>query len=235
LGPWRSPEANRFARSWPKASEGGLISDRWICFDVGETLIDETRVWSTWADLLGIPRFTFMAAFGAVIANDQDHRDVFGVFGFQDWQSLQPEFESRFGGFRSEDLYPDVLPALGELREAGYRIAVLANQPAERAAELRAIGIRADVMAMSDELGVHKPSPAFFDRALELMAAEPSQVAYVGDRLDNDVRPSSAAGMRAVWLMRGPWARLTRDSPPPGIRAFGTLNELAENVRYIWE
>lgn len=208
---------------------------RWVCFDVGETLIDETRVWSTWADLLGLPRFTFMAGLGAVIANDQDHRDVFDVFGFQDWQSLQPEFERRFGGFRSEDLYPDVLPALTTLREAGYRIAILANQPAQRTSELRGIGVDPDLMAMSDEMGVSKPSAEFFERALELMRAEPSQVAYVGDRLDNDVRPSLAAGMRAVWLHRGPWASLTRDTPPDGIHAFVTLADLAANAGYIWE
>ena len=34
---------------------------------------------------------------------------------------------------------------------------------------------------------------------------DPGDVAYVGDRVDNDVVPSSAAGMRAVWLRRGPW------------------------------
>jgi HAD superfamily hydrolase (TIGR01662 family) len=208
---------------------------RWVCFDVGETLIDETRVWSTWADILRIPRFTFMAAFGAVIANAQDHRDVFGVFGVQDWQSLEPQFQSAFGGFRSEDLYPDVVSALATLRDAGYRIAIIGNQPARRNAELRALGVEADLIAMSDELMVYKPSPEFFDRALELMAAAPSEVAYVGDRLDNDVHPSSAAGMHAVWLMRGPWARVTRDNPPPGTRAFGTLTELAANVEHIWE
>ncbi len=43
-------------------------SHRWVCLDVGETLIDETRVWSTWADVLGVPRLTFMAALGAAIA-----------------------------------------------------------------------------------------------------------------------------------------------------------------------
>ena len=41
---------------------------RWVVFDVGETLVDETRVWSTWADVVGIPRLTFMAVLGAVIA-----------------------------------------------------------------------------------------------------------------------------------------------------------------------
>ena len=42
------------------------MSERWVCLDVGETLIDETRVWSTWADELGIPRLTFLAALGDV-------------------------------------------------------------------------------------------------------------------------------------------------------------------------
>jgi len=207
---------------------------RWVCLDVGETLIDETRVWSTWADILGIPRFTFMAALGAVIANEQDHRDVFSVFGVGDWQSLEPEFQARFEGFRSEDLYPDVVPAFGMLRDAGLRIAIIGNQPARRTAELRAIGVEADLITMSDELRVHKPSPEFFDRALELMAAEPSQVAYVGDRLDNDVRPSKAAGMRPVWLKRGPWAILQDDAPPGGTLVVSSLAELAERIDEAW-
>jgi hypothetical protein len=39
-----------------------------IVFDVGETLIDESREYGTWADWLGVPRHTFSAVFGAVIA-----------------------------------------------------------------------------------------------------------------------------------------------------------------------
>lgn len=35
-----------------------------VVFDVGETLIDETRQWGEWADWLGVPRFTFLAALG---------------------------------------------------------------------------------------------------------------------------------------------------------------------------
>ncbi|MGH9006167.1 MAG: HAD family hydrolase, partial [Acidimicrobiales bacterium] len=34
------------------------------------------------------------------------------------------------------------------------------------------------------------------------------QVAYVGDRLDNDVLPAKAAGMFAVFIRRGPWGHL---------------------------
>jgi hypothetical protein len=39
-----------------------------VWFDVGEVLIDETHEYGTWADWLGIPRHTFSAMFGAVIA-----------------------------------------------------------------------------------------------------------------------------------------------------------------------
>lgn len=207
------------------------MSDRWVCLDVGETLVDETRVWSTWADVLGVTRFTLMAVLGAVISNGEDHQNVFDRVGRTDWRDRRSEFETRYGGFRSDDLYQDALPALDALRDAGYRISILANQPAERTEELIALGVRADVIAMSDELGVHKPSPEFYARALELMDAEPTDVAYVGDRLDNDVLPASAAGMRAVWLLRGPWALLTKAVPPEGTIVVKSLTELAEALR----
>ena len=62
---------------------------------------------------------------------------------------------------------------------------------------------------MSDAMGVGKPDRAFFDRTLELIGSpDPGFVAYVGDRVDNDVLPAVAAGMRAVWLRRGPWGLL---------------------------
>ena len=61
------------------------MRERWVCLDVGETLIDETRIWSIWADELGVPRLTLMAALGAVIARGGEHRDVFPIFGAEDW------------------------------------------------------------------------------------------------------------------------------------------------------
>lgn len=213
-----------------------MSSDRWVCLDVGETLIDETRVWGTWADLLGVPRLTFFAALGAVIERGGDYRDVFGIFRADDWRTRLDEVESRFGGFQSIDLYPDALRALAALHDAGYRIAVVANQPERREAELRRIGIEAEVMAMSDAMGAWKPDPAFFRHALELMGSpSPGSVAYVGDRIDNDVLPSIAAGLRAVWLRRGPWGAigtLTPDITPALV--VDTLDELVHRIDEAW-
>ena len=53
---------------------------RAVVFDVGETLVDETRVWGQWADWLGVPRLTFFAALGAIIERGGSHREVFELF-----------------------------------------------------------------------------------------------------------------------------------------------------------
>jgi FMN hydrolase / 5-amino-6-(5-phospho-D-ribitylamino)uracil phosphatase len=207
---------------------------RWVCLDVGETLIDETRVWSVWAEALGIPAMTFLAAFGAVVDRGLDHAEVFDLVGAPDWRLHAAEIERRYGGFQAQDLYPDALPAMDALRADGYRLAVVANQPAVRDRQLRAIGVAPDVMAMSESMGVAKPDPAFFSRALELMGGpSPADVAYVGDRPDNDVRPASAAGMRAVWLRRGPWGVISSEAPEAHL-VVRSLHELVERIDEVW-
>ncbi len=209
-------------------------SGRWVCLDVGETLIDETRIWSVWAEVLGIPALTFMAALGAAIERGSDHVAVFELLGVPDWRTYHDEAERRYGGFRAADLYPDGLPALSALTEAGYRVAVIANQPAIREGQLRAIGVAPEVMAMSEAMGVAKPDPAFFAHALELMGSpDPGAVAYVGDRSDNDVRPAAAAGMRAVWLRRGPWG-VSGPGCPEAHLVVGSLTELVDRIAEAW-
>jgi FMN phosphatase YigB (HAD superfamily) len=63
-----------------------------------------------------------------------------------------------------------------------------------------------------------------------LGSPDPTAVAYVGDRLDNDVRPAAAAGLRAVWLRRGPWAALTTDEPTDADLVVDSLTELVERI-----
>lgn len=209
---------------------------RWVCLDVGETLVDETRIWSLWADELEVPRLTFLAALGAVIARGGEHRDVFPIFGAHDWERRLPSVEAAYGGFTGQDLYPDALRSLDALRRAGYRLAVVANQPAAREGELRRVGVDVEVMAMSDAMGVAKPEPAFFARTLELMGSpDPAAVAYVGDRVDNDVLPSAAAGMRAVWVRRGPWGVIQAlpDGSTPAL-VVRSLDELVQRIGEAW-
>ena len=215
------------------------MAARWVVLDVGETLIDETRVFRTWAQVLGLPELTVMGVLGGSIRKAErpgDWRGFFETLRRPDWRDQQPDFEDRYGAFRADDLYPDALRSIRALKAGGYRIAITANQPARRHAELEALGIRVDAMGMSDAMGVFKPDRAFFDRTLELIGSpDPASVAYVGDRVDNDVLPALEAGMRAVWLRRGPWGLLHRlpEGTTP-VLVVDSLDELVERIGEAW-
>jgi HAD superfamily hydrolase (TIGR01549 family) len=212
----------------------GRVGSRWVILDVGETLIDETRIWSAWADELGISRMTLMAAFGAIVVRGQQYADISTYFPMDDWNAHHTAVDRAVGGFRPDDLYPDVLPALAALRER-FQLAIIGNQPPQRSAQLRALGVDASVMAMSDEMGVAKPDSGFFREALRRIGdPDPSSVAYVGDRIDNDVMPSSDAGMRAVWLRRGPWGVIPTEIPAEADLVVDSLVELVERIDEAW-
>lgn len=206
---------------------------RWICLDVGECLVDESRAWAVWADVLGVSRFTLAAIVGAAIALGEPLAEfVTAAIDRPGWDGTREVFEKAYGGLRREDLYPDVLPALARLRAEGFSLAVIGNQPAVRHDQLLALGIDVDVLAMSEALGAAKPDPEFFSRALDLMdcRSDPGRVVYVGDRVDNDVLPALDCGMGAVWLRRGPWGALqrlpARAAAVPQARALTELADL---------
>ena len=200
---------------------------RLVVFDVGETLIDETRLWGEWADWLGITRLTFFAALGAVIAAKRHHRQVFellrpGIDLARERQARQAQ--GRLTRIEERDLYPDVVPTLARLRKAGYAIGLAGNQPIEFETEIRALGLAVDLVASSACWGVEKPDPAFFRRLVVESGVEPGEIAYVGDRLDNDVLPAVAMGMTGVFLRRGPWGAIHATWPEVAHAHFRLAN-----------
>lgn len=201
---------------------------RTIVFDIGEVLVDETRVWSIWADLLGVSPLTFASVLGAAIAQGEDHHVVFPHLAPNvDWEHFVDEHERRLGGLQEQDLYPDVRPCLAELRSLGFEVALAGNQPALRSAQLRALDLPTDVLVTSEELGAEKPAIGFFEAVMRLIEApEPADVLYVGDRIDNDVAPAAAFGMRTCWLRRGPWGHL--QDPPDDLEIDLVLEGLGE-------
>lgn len=188
-----------------------------VVFDIGEVLIDESRVWAIWADILGVSPFTFAAVMGAAIVQGEDHRSVFGHIAPNiEWEEFEEEHERRYGGFRPDDLYSDAAPCLLELKELGFRVAVAGNQPARRRQQLLDLDLPHDAVATSDDLGASKPDRAFFDAVMAMVdASDPAEVLYVGDRIDNDILPAAVYGMRTCWLRRGPWGQL-QDLPMEG-------------------
>ncbi|GAA2412098.1 hypothetical protein GCM10010404_82540 [Nonomuraea africana] len=190
-----------------------------MVFDVGETLIDETRIWTRWADRLGVTRLTFMGVLGGMAALDRSHRDAFEIVRpgldveaeIEAWARDEPE--SLRNHFDADDLYPDVREALAGLRAAGVQVVIAGNQPTRAYDALVAMDLPVDSIHTSDGWGVAKPAPAFFAKVAAVVGREPGEILYVGDRFDNDVRPAARAGMRTALLRRGPWGYLHADRP----------------------
>lgn len=192
---------------------------RGVVFDVGETLVDETRAWTTQAERAGVTPFTLMGLLGPLIARDEDHRRVWDLLGVE--RPAEPPLIERV------DLYPDALACLRAARHAGLSIGIAGNQPAGVEAQMREAGFNADFMASSAAWGVTKPSAEFFSRIVEAAQLDAGKILYVGDRLDNDVLPARKAGMRTAFVRRGPWGYLHAQRPEVE-RADMRIESLAE-------
>jgi HAD superfamily hydrolase (TIGR01509 family) len=189
------------------------VAVKGVVFDVGETLVDETGMWERAADVAGVPRFTLMGIVGGLAARGEHHARVWELVGVERPPST----------WAAADFYDDALPCLERLRSRGLTVGAVGNTPAEAEELLRR---HVDFVGSSARWGVEKPDAAFFARVTREAGHAAGEIAYVGDRVDNDVLPALAAGMVAVHLRRGPWG-LLHDSPEGALRV-GSLERLPE-------
>lgn len=202
-----------------------------VVFDVGETLLDDTREFAAWADWIGIPRHTFSAVLGAVTAAGRDNAETFQYFrpGF-DLAAERARREAAGAGeqITDADLYPDVRPALTELRARGLWLGVAGNQTVRAAQLLRTLALPVDAVATSGEWGVAKPDPRFFDSVVEMAPGGREDILYVGDHRDGDIVPAHKAGLHTALIRRGPWGHLWADDPVVTETANWVIDSLAE-------
>ncbi|MGW2654177.1 HAD family hydrolase [Streptomyces sp. NPDC001478] len=187
-----------------------------IVFDIGETLVRDDRYWASWADWLGVPPHTLSALVGASVVRGGDGADALGLLrpGMDVAEAARARAAAGRGEYLDEsDLYPDVRPALAELRSLGVRVVVAGNGTARAGDLLRALDLPADLVVTSEEWGVAKPDPEFFARVLEVSGAAPSATLYVGDHPADDLFPARSCGLLAAHLRRGPYGHWWAEHP----------------------
>jgi len=129
--------------------------------------------------------------------------------------------------FAERDLHPDALPCFAALRERGLRLGAAGNMYAHHEDFLRP---HVDFVGSSERWGVEKPDAGFFAHVVEAAGTPAREILYVGDRVDKDVLPALAAGLRAVRIRRGAHAEV--DSPA-GTVTIGSLDELPEALSRV--
>jgi HAD superfamily hydrolase (TIGR01549 family) len=209
-----------------------------VVFDVGETLVDETREYGAWADWLGVPRHTFSSIFGAVIAMGMDYREVFHYFrpSFNlDVERVRRADADQPECFGEDDLYPDARPCLTALHDMGIWVGVAGNQTLRAGEILRRLDLPAELILTSEELRATKPDGVFFRSLISAAPCAASRIVYVGDRLDNDLKPAKAAGMRTAFIRRGPWGYIWEHHPDMETAADWRITSLADLPRIVAE
>jgi 8-oxo-dGTP diphosphatase/putative hydrolase of the HAD superfamily len=189
---------------------------KWIFFDVGYTLLDETPAWED--------RFAVMARElsigGRVVTVPQiweTFENVCTEFEPKQWIALcrrvardESEYQRMLklaDGWRHElqRPYPGSAEMLQSLATRGYKLGIIANQSAGVAERLRHFGLSEHIACCigSAEAGVVKPDPRIFEMALRETKCAPREAVMIGDRIDNDVRPAKALGWATIHVRQG--------------------------------
>lgn len=173
---------------------------RWIFFDVGSTLIDETEAYHQRVrEMIAGTEITFQAfeQMSRQLAQKGLDGDSDAIRHFGLTKTPWPS--------EKEKPYPEAKTTLETLRQKGYRLGVIANQQPGLAKRLESWGLQPffDVIASSAEIGYAKPSREIFEKALAMAGCTPQESVMVGDRLDNDIFPAQAIGMKTVWIRQG--------------------------------
>ena len=173
---------------------------KWIFFDVGSTLVDETEAYDHRVrDIIAGTDITFQEF--------DDMRIALAHRGLDGNSAAIKHFGLTKTPWHSEDEvpYPDAKSTLAALIQLGYKLGIIANQKLGTAERLENWGLRQyfDVIVSSAEIGYAKPDKRIFEKALEMAGCTTRESVMVGDRLDNDMIPAKALGMRTVWIKNG--------------------------------
>jgi HAD superfamily hydrolase (TIGR01662 family) len=186
---------------------------RWVFLDIGNVVMNDDPAMA----LLYRELHQMMCSSGYRIPFPElltEREELIRKYGPEHWQILGRKYLGDDGHWKlmlrcaskiradymaSHAVLPEMGDAVRTLAER-YRIGVVANQLREVVGALEEIGLGAciKVHAISEIVGLRKPSPELYRWALDRAECEPREAVMVGDRVDNDIAPARQIGMWTV-------------------------------------
>lgn len=104
--------------------------------------------------------------------------------------------------WHSMPAWPDVAPAIQQLKAEGYEIFVHANGTTRLQLDLcQSSGLSFNMLFSSQLLGVYKPAPESYLKVLRLVNVKPEEAVLVAAHA-YDVRGAKTAGMKTIYIHR---------------------------------
>lgn len=172
---------------------------QWLFFDIGSTLVDESKAYEhRIRDTIKNRDISYGRFYNAMVDFAKQglnaYNEAVHLFGLNrtPWHS------------GDEFLYPETISILDALSK-WYKIGIIANQLPGTQERLNKMGIGKyiDLTVSSAEAGIAKPDPAIFRLALKRSNCAAENSVMIGDRLDNDIIPAKRLGMHTIWVRQG--------------------------------
>lgn len=175
-----------------------MKSVKWLFFDIGSTLVDESQVYEQCIrDLIDGSELSYEEVYDKMEEFYRQNKEG-RVEVLKYYRLKKPRWNDSL-----EVPYPDAASCLQQLHRL-YHIGILANQNAGLSQRLERFGLLPHIdLVVSSEIGFSKPDARIFHYALELAQCSAHDAVMIGDRLDNDITPAKALGMRTIWIQQG--------------------------------
>ena len=176
-----------------------MTNYKWLFFDIGSTLINEEKAYQDRIEqAIAETNITYDTFYQRMLVLFQEGLKG-DLIALQEYSLERPKWKSEL-----EILYPDAKIVLETLHNR-YKIGVIANQLPNLEKRLENFGIRQwiDLIISSADCGFSKPSSKIFQLALQQASCSASSATMIGDRLDNDIAPAKALGMKTIWIKQG--------------------------------
>jgi putative hydrolase of the HAD superfamily len=212
---------------------------RAVSFDVGGTLIEPWpsvgHVYASVAARFGLAEVApedLNRQFGSAWKARRDFnysRDAWRELVNASFAGLAPMapslecFDAMYDAFARPEpwrIFDDVLPTLAAGRDRGWKLAIGSNWDERLRPLLRELKLEDyfDVIVISHDVGVTKPSRGLFDRVASELGVPAETVLHIGDGVEEDWRGAIAAGMRSLLL-----DRKGRGEEPAAVRTLAAV------------
>jgi 2-haloacid dehalogenase len=212
--------------------------DRWATFDCYGTLVDwlggiRGTLATLWpaadadALLATYHRIEPTVQEGRGITYRQAMAETVGALAVSEGLALYPaDRDTLAETLPSWPVFPEVPAALRELRDRGWKLAILSNtDPDLLATSIRATGVDVDETVAASDIGSYKPAPAHWEMFFERTGADRDRHVHVAASLFHDIEPCAALGIPAVWI-----DRLGESSDLPRAATLPDLTDLSATL-----